>query len=318
MEGNHWHSVFVKIQETRISVHHRLHLRRPAGCKDALETPVYFLRHGNLAHSPCSFGFLDNVLHIALPLQLVADVYFPILHIYIGNRQPYKFRYPHPCMKQNIYPIIIFAEMPVIPDEFQKIPFLFPCNGLPRHAVVDHHRSHLEVKRVLSYQVIVCRHLECRADHPAHCFNAAVPSSVLLQFDKPCLGIRKLYFVYPPFPEFLLFQNADDKLIVRLRIMPDAGLQGYIFPRQIQHCHVAALRHNLVKQVGFYLLLLFPERQIPLSPCRGAVILIQPPAVYIPDFPIPVNILKHIPSVRTLAFAVAQNPVAAVASFFTH
>lgn len=42
-------------------------------------------------------------------------------------------------MKENKDCIVVSAEMFIVLDELQQIPFLFPCDSFPRYRIIDYH-----------------------------------------------------------------------------------------------------------------------------------------------------------------------------------
>ena len=63
--------------------------------------------------------------------MIYLDTHF--LKLNILDRKSTEFRDTKPCVKENIDPVVVSAEMLVLFDELQKIPFLFPADGFSRH-----------------------------------------------------------------------------------------------------------------------------------------------------------------------------------------
>ena len=80
--------------------------------------------------------------------------------------------------------------MLVIPDKFQILPFLFPCDRLSCDTVVHHDSAQMKFKWIPAYQIIVHRHLESRSDHAPDCLDGAVALPIRLKLNQPLLRIR--------------------------------------------------------------------------------------------------------------------------------
>ena len=63
--------------------------------------------------------------------MIYLDTHF--LKLNILDRKSTEFRDAKPCVKENIDPVVVSAEMLVLFDELQKIPLLFPADGFSHH-----------------------------------------------------------------------------------------------------------------------------------------------------------------------------------------
>ena len=63
--------------------------------------------------------------------MIYLDTHF--LKLNILDRKSTEFRDTKPCVKEDIDPIVVSAEMLVLFDKLQKIPLLFPVDGFSRH-----------------------------------------------------------------------------------------------------------------------------------------------------------------------------------------
>lgn len=156
-----------------------------------------------------------------------------------------------PCVKEDIDSVVVSAEMPVLFDELQKIPLLFPADSFSRHGVIDDHRCQLKTEWVLADQVIIHCHLECRPQNASNRMNRAIPSAVhLLKLDEPCFGIRQAHLVNAQPAERLFFQDVNHRLVGCDRIMTDANFQRHILFHQFQNRELSAVGYDVIEQVG--------------------------------------------------------------------
>ena len=178
------HAVLVQVQKPCVAANHLLYSRRFPVLKDRLKAAEHFLCHGELPCSCIRLGRLDHVLHFGSPLQLLIDVDDPLLHVEIVNGQSAELGDSHSCVEQNIECLVVSAVVVVIVHELQELAHLVFGDGLPCHAVVDHHPGKLEPEGILLQVVVVDCHLEGGAENASHCFDTAVSLAISLHLDQ--------------------------------------------------------------------------------------------------------------------------------------
>ena len=87
-------------------------------------------------------------------------------------------------MKQDVECLVVSAVVVVIVHKLQELAHLVFGDGLPCHAVVDHHPGKLEPEWILLQVVVIDCHLEGRTEHASHCFDTAVSLAISLHLDQ--------------------------------------------------------------------------------------------------------------------------------------
>ncbi len=187
------------------------------------------------------------------------DVYHTIFKVDVIYGQAAEFGNTHPRVKQNIHDLVIFAVSIVIVDKFEELPHLVPRDGFSCDAVVDYDCCQLEIKGILSYRVVIYRHLKSRTQDAAHGPDGTVPPSALLQLDEIDFGIRGADVGDLPTAEIRLFQDSLDEFVALRRACPDACLRTDIPFHQFRNGHVPAQRIEPALQVIADLPFQFPN-----------------------------------------------------------
>lgn len=151
--------------------------------------------------------------------------------------------------------------------------------------------------------MILQGHLKCGSNNTSNRMDRAVPSPILLHLDEPCLGIRLLHPVNTHLTEIFLFEDVQNKVVIRLHVMADIDFQGQVLLHQFQHSEVSAVGNDLIEQILLDLPFLFPQGQIPYFASRRPVIFVQPPTVNEFYIAIQVFVLVGIPAVWALALS---------------
>ena len=183
-------ALVIQVEETDMSVNHRLNSRRLAILEDGLKASEHFLRHGQLPCARIRLCRLNDVLHCRSSLQLLVYVDDSVLHIQVADRQPAELGNAHSCMKQDEDRLIVFAIAVVVPYKFQELPHLVPSDGLASNAVVDNNTGKLEGERILNEQIVIDCHLESRAEYAANCLDGGIAAAVFLELYEKQLRMR--------------------------------------------------------------------------------------------------------------------------------
>ena len=178
------HAVLVQVQKSGIAANHLLYPRSFPVLQDRLKAAEDLLCHGQLPCACICLGRLDHVFHFGGPLQLLVDVDDPLLHVEIVDGQSAELGDSHSCVEQNIECLVVSAVVVVIVHELQELAHLVFGDGLPCHAVVDHHPGKLEPEGILLQVVVVDCHLEGGAENASHCFDTAVSLAISLHLDQ--------------------------------------------------------------------------------------------------------------------------------------
>ena len=96
----------------------------------------------------------------------------------------------------------------------KEISHLLFGNGLSCNRVINHNPGKLKLEWILHKDVIVNRHLECRAKNPSHRFDGAMPLSMVEQNDNSFDGIIN-NVPAAPVPDFAeINEKADQEDII--------------------------------------------------------------------------------------------------------
>ena len=262
MQGHHGHPILIQIEETALAADDGLFLLLLSVGDDGRKAVSHFRCHGHHSGAAAGLGRLNDILHVAGALQLMIDNNVVVFKVNVVNCQPNELRNAKSRLEENEDPLIVFAEMRVIPDELQKGPFLLTADGFSGHTVVDHHRVQLELKGIFQQQIIFHCHLEGRSHHTADGVDGTVTPSILLQLNEPRFGIVGLDLVDSPLAKGFFLEDVDHKVVVGLCVVAHTPLLTEVSLHQFQHRQISAARDKIAVELLLNLLFLFSERKV--------------------------------------------------------
>lgn len=171
------------------AIYQHFHLGRSAILQDAFQSHIHRVCHGNGANTALGLGTADKIGLVCRSGELTPHMNAATVKVKIALGQPIQLADTEASPQQDHH-IVIVAAAAVFHEELKVLLLLFPAQSCPYISVTGNHIGQLELKRVLSQDVIVNSHFEGWADNALHHADGVLLIPAVMQGHKPafCVG----------------------------------------------------------------------------------------------------------------------------------
>ena len=104
----------------------------------------------------------------------MVDVNDVVLKVDILDGKSTEFGDSHPCVEQDVKGFVVLAVHIIVPTELEELPHLVFGDCLTGNGVIHHHSGKFKAEGALHKDIIVHRHLKCRAKNTSYRLHSTV------------------------------------------------------------------------------------------------------------------------------------------------